>query len=89
MPPMPVIAAIAQLPLAAAFHATVPAPCHFFGLSSGNNITSRIDSAPVNNIANRSMPMPKPPAGGIPCSSASKNSSSIFCVSSPACSCKR
>src|SRR5437764_707142 len=35
------------------------------------------------------MPTPNPPAGGIPCSSARRNSSSSFCVSSPACSSKR
>jgi hypothetical protein len=60
-----------------------------FGLSSGNKITSRIDSAPVSSMVSRSIPRPNPPAGGIPCSSASRNSSSIFCVSSPACSSRR
>ena len=64
-------------------------PHCFFGLSNGNRITSRMDSAPVSNIVSRSIPMPIPPAGGMPCSSASRNSSSIFCFSSPACSSKR
>jgi len=63
--------------------------CYFFGRSSGNRITSRIDSAPVSNMVSRSIPRPKPPAGGMPCSSATRNSSSTFCVSSPACSSKR
>ena len=31
-----------------------------FGFSSGNRITSRIDSAPVSSIVRRSMPDPKP-----------------------------
>jgi hypothetical protein len=61
----------------------------FFGRSNGNKITSRMDSAPVSSIVSRSIPRPKPPAGGMPCSSASKNSSSIFCFSSPACSSRR
>src|SRR5205807_9554122 len=52
---------------------------YFFGLNSGNRITSRMDSAPVSSMVSRSIPSPKPPAGGMPCSSASKNSSSTFC----------
>ena len=38
--------------------------------NNGNNITSRIDAVPVANIANRSIPMPKPAVGGMPTSSA-------------------
>ena len=60
-----------------------------FGLSSGKRMTSRIDSAPVRSIVRRSTPRPNPPAGGIPCSSARRKSSSSFCVSSPACSSRR
>ena len=45
-----------------------------------------MDSAPVSSIVSLSIPIPMPPAGGIPCSRASRNSSSIFCLSSPACS---
>ena len=64
-------------------------PHHLFGRSRGKRITSRIDSAPVSSMVRRSIPMPIPPAGGIPCSSARRNSSSIFCFSSPACSSRR
>src|SRR5438046_1679633 len=38
-----------------------------------------MDSAPVSSIVSLSMPIPMPPAGGIPCSRASRNSSSMFC----------
>ena len=48
-----------------------------------------MDSAPVSSIVSLSIPIPMPPAGGIPCSRASRNSSSIFCLSSPACSSRR
>ena len=48
-----------------------------------------MDSAPVSSIVSLSMPIPMPPAGGIPCSRASRNSSSMFCLSSPACSSRR
>lgn len=48
----------------------------------GNSKTSRIDCASVNSITIRSIPIPKPPVGGIPVSKASKNSSSSGCASS-------
>ena len=38
---------------------------------AGNSTTSRIDGRPVSSITRRSMPMPMPPVGGIPSSSAS------------------
>jgi len=40
------------------------------GRSIGKRITSRIDWQFVRSMVNRSMPTPRPPAGGIPCSSA-------------------
>ena len=45
-------------------------PRYASGLSCGNRITSRIDGLSVNSITRRSMPMPSPAAGGMPCSSA-------------------
>jgi len=42
----------------------------FSGRSCGNRITSRIVCESVISIASRSMPMPTPPAGGIPYDSA-------------------
>ena len=55
------------------------------GFSKGNAITSLMDGELVNNITSRSIPMPKPPVGGIPCSNADKNSSSTpHASSSPA-----
>lgn len=42
--------------------------------NNGNKITSRIPDAPVNKMANRSIPIPIPPAGGIPYSNDNKNS---------------
>jgi len=50
----------------------------------GNNITSRIVCVFVNNITKRSMPMPSPPAGGIPCRWARMKSWSIFAIESSA-----
>ena len=44
----------------------------FFGRSKGNRITSRMDSAPVSSIVSLSIPIPTPPAGGIPCSRANR-----------------
>ena len=55
-----------------------------FGFNCGNKITSRLLSCPSNIMQSRSMPMPMPPAGGIPCSRATKKSSSNFCCSPPA-----
>src|SRR5699024_10295488 len=43
----------------------------------GNNNTSLIDVAFVSSITKRSIPIPKPPVGGIPYSNASKKSVSI------------
>lgn len=40
------------------------------GLSWGKRMTSRIESTPSRSIASRSMPMPSPPAGGMPYSNA-------------------
>lgn len=40
------------------------------GRMCGNNSTSRIEAEFVNNITSRSMPMPSPAVGGMPCSSA-------------------
>ena len=44
------------------------------GRSKGKKITSRIESVPASNIAKRSTPSPRPPAGGMPLSKASRNS---------------
>ena len=62
----------------------VPPPAHHFGFNCGNRITSRILSWPSSIMHSRSMPMPMPPAGGMPCSSATRKSSSSFCCSPPA-----
>jgi hypothetical protein len=43
---------------------------------AGNSTTSRIDLRPVSTITSRSIPMPTPPVGGMPCSSAWMNASS-------------
>ena len=40
------------------------------GRISGNRITSRIDGLSVSSMTSRSMPMPSPPVGGMPYSSA-------------------
>lgn len=58
-----------------------PARCQRSGLTSGNVIVSRI-VAPVNAMSSRSMPMPMPPAGGMPTPSASRKSSSMSPASS-------
>ena len=39
--------------------------------SAGKRITSRIESLPPSTIASRSMPIPRPPVGGMPYESAS------------------
>ena len=54
------------------------------GRSCGNRITSRMLSWPRSIMHNRSIPTPMPPAGGIPCSRATRKSSSSFCCSPPA-----
>lgn len=46
------------------------------GFIVGNNRTSLIDALSVRNITIRSIPMPSPPVGGIPYSSAVQKSSS-------------
>ena len=61
---------------------TIDSLCHISGFKRGKAITSLIDGEFVNNITSLSMPMPKPPVGGIPCSSADKNSSSTSHASS-------
>ena len=55
---------------------TFPIAVHFnflylLGLSVGNKITSLIEDVLVNSIINRSIPIPNPMAGGMPCSNAS------------------
>ncbi len=40
------------------------------GRSVGKRITSRIEGLPVTSMTSRSTPMPRPPVGGIPYSSA-------------------
>ena len=52
------------------------------GFIVGNKITSRIVSLPVKSITKRSIPIPIPPAGGIPYSKASTKSISISLASS-------
>ena len=53
-----------------------------FGRIVGKAMTSRIDGLLVKSITSRSMPMPSPPAGGMPYSSASTKSASRCCASS-------
>ena len=57
-------------------------------LRAGKSITSRMDVLSVKSIVIRSMPMPSPPVGGMPCSRARIQSSSIgWASSSPAFCC--
>ncbi len=49
---------------------------YFMGRIVGNNKTSLIDAESVSTITIRSIPMPTPPVGGIPYSSAVQKSSS-------------
>lgn len=61
-------------------------PAHSRGRCSGNRITSRIEETLARSMTSRSMPIPSPPAGGMPYSSATIKSSSYMCASSsPAC----
>ena len=60
---------------------TACAPASFQSRIAGKSSTSRRFFAPVSIITRRSMPIPTPPVGGIPCSSAPRNDSSIGCVS--------
>ena len=53
-------------------------------LSWGKRTTSRMVGAPVSIMMRRSMPMPMPPAGGMPCSRARTKSWSISWASPPA-----
>src|ERR1035437_6296898 len=62
---------------------------HVCGRNCGNKMTSRRLSAPVSIMTSRSIPMPMPPAGGMPCSSASRKSSSTFWASAPDCASSR
>ena len=57
---------------------------YFFSsvLIAGKSITSLILVHPVNNITNLSIPIPTPPVGGIPCSTAWRKSSSMGWASS-------
>ena len=55
--------------------------CNASGLTSGKVMVSRI-VAPVRAMSSRSMPMPMPPAGGMPTPRASKKSSSMSQASS-------
>ena len=52
------------------------------GFMVGNRMTSRMEVLPVSSMTHRSMPMPMPPVGGIPYSSALMKSSSIMPASS-------
>ena len=53
---------------------------------AGTRMTSRIVRRSVSSMTSRSMPMPRPPVGGMPCSRATrKSSSTIGASSSPAC----
>ena len=54
----------------------------FSGRSRGNRITSRIDFLSVSSITSRSMPTPRPPAGGIACRRARTKSWSILAIES-------
>ena len=49
---------------------------YFNGRMVGNNNTSRIEALSVKNMTIRSIPMPRPPVGGMPYSSAVQKSSS-------------
>ena len=57
----------------------VPPPC---GRMSGNKITSRMLERFMRIMQSRSMPIPRPPAGGIACLSARTKSSSILAIES-------
>src|SRR5205814_10444662 len=58
---------------------------HHSGRSIGNRITSRMFVWSARIMSRRSIPMPTPPAGGMPYSSARRKSSSSCCASaSPA-----
>jgi len=49
-------------------------------------VRTRMCALPVSSMTSRSTPMPKPPVGGNPCSSATQKSSSLPCASaSPRC----
>ncbi len=56
---------------------------------AGNSTTSRIECTPARTISNRSIPSPRPPVGGMPCSSARRKSSSKGCASSSPAACRR
>src|ERR1019366_591173 len=66
---------------------------HSSCLNSGNKITSRIVCVLVSSITSRSMPMPSPPAGGMPWRWARMKSWSIFAIESssgsPASCCEK
>src|SRR5204862_3144344 len=51
-------------------HQLSPASGRASGRSCGNRITSRIDVTPASSITSRSTPIPRPPHGGSPYSSA-------------------
>jgi len=57
----------------------------FFGFIKGKRITSRREFELVSKAVKRSIPMPKPAAGGIPYSNASTKSLSIRCASVKPC----
>ena len=52
------------------------------GFIVGKRITSRMESVPQSIMAQRSIPKPRPPVGGMPYSSARTKSSSIMSASS-------
>lgn len=53
--------------------------------NKGKGITSRIEGESVSNMTKRSIPIPRPPVGGIPDSNARRNSSSTPHASSFPC----
>ena len=64
------------------FNCPCAADLQSFGLISGNKITSLIEGLSVISMTTLSMPIPMPPVGGIPYSSAVMKSSSMGCASS-------
>src|SRR6185437_19034 len=56
---------------------------------AGKRTTSRIEERPVRSMTSRSIPRPTPPVGGMPCSNASRNSSSWGWASSSPASARR
>src|SRR4249920_1788246 len=75
---------IPAVPITAQLRAKHLAQVGYSGLTSGKRIVSRNPPAPVKLISSRSTPIPMPPAGGMPYSSAwMKSSSSRIASLSP------